>query len=189
MPGLDPAAPHSPSALRQCSQELCPGSAGCSRLGSKPRGPGRIRFSTGQLLQPLRRGTLRAGGGCCPPQPRRFSTRNSDTVPARLGPEFCPSPLSRDSRMLGGPPDFNLAGGPCVSHSATGFRSLSDPAAFSGYCGPGSSPFLILSDRACPSHHAAQLSSLGCRGKALRRWSRFSFGLWTVPSSRYEDDR
>ena len=82
-------------------------------------------------------------------------------------------PLSRDSRLLGGMQDFSLAGGPCGSHSATGSRGLSVPAALSGHCGPGSSPFPIPSDRASPSHRAAQLSSCGCRGEAQRRWSHF----------------
>ena len=83
-------------------------------------------------------------------------------------------PLSRDSRLLGGMQDFRLAGSPCESHSATGSPGLSVPAAFSGHCGPGSSPFLIFSDGASLSHHAAQLSSCGCRGEAQRRWSHFS---------------
>lgn len=81
------------SALRQRSQKLGPGSAGCGRLGSSPAGPAASGFSTGQLSQRLRRctgdavGGGQAGGGS-PSQQRRFSTRNSDTVSPRPGPEF-----------------------------------------------------------------------------------------------------
>lgn len=148
MPGLGPAAPRSSSALRQRAQKRGPGSAGCGRPGSEPRGPGRICVQHRTAPAAARRGTRRAGGHS-PPPPRRFSTGTA-TPPLCAWDRSSEIPssanlLSCDSRMRGG----TCAPSP-VPESAG-----SDPAALSGHCGPGD-PGSRSSANPHPRHHDAQ---------------------------------
>lgn len=134
MPGVEPTASRLPAlcvSAPKSSVRAPLGAAGSglapraqphpgSALDSSHRGCGAVpgtRWGVGrQAAVPLRnRGVSAPGTAILSPRARDRSSE----VPSAQNPSSC------DSRVLAEIQDFSLAGGPCVSGSATGLRRLS----------------------------------------------------------------